>query len=304
MSFIENLKNQIELNFDENNFELQEVYKMFPEKPKETVRARIYENLGICFERVSKGVYRYTKGETDCLLVEGDGRDLSFIKDGSIDVIITDHPWRDGKSNEGGNRNFANYDTFRYEQSDFDEKFRVLKYGAFLIEIVPDENENNFDYLYSLKKMAQESGFKYFTKTPWKKGSFVANTGRKSKNSEDVLIFTKGACRNLRRDEKKIKASSDGELFYMSGASAMVPTCFNFDPPKKADRIHQAEKPVELMLAILKLFSLEGETVLDQFAGSGVVGEAALLSGRNSILIEKNSEDVQKIQKRLQKIVA
>ncbi|MCD7737906.1 MAG: hypothetical protein LUH58_02545 [Lachnospiraceae bacterium] len=40
-------------------------------------------------------------------MIEGDGRDLSMIEDGSIDSILTDHPWLDPKSNKGGSRFFC-----------------------------------------------------------------------------------------------------------------------------------------------------------------------------------------------------
>ena len=84
----------------------------------------------------------------------------------------------------------------------------------------------------------------------------------------------------------------------MSGAHGMLPTNFNVSPPRK--KIHQAEKPVELLEQILNFVTLPGETALDQFAGSGVLGEAALNTGRNSILIEKDAETFQKLTERLQ----
>ena len=65
-------------------------------------------------------------------LIEGDGRVLSMLQEESIDCIITDHPWLDKLSNKGGNRSFADYECFLYEQRDFNEKARVLKPGCFL----------------------------------------------------------------------------------------------------------------------------------------------------------------------------
>ena len=70
-------------------------------------------------------------------LMEGDGRVLSMLQEESIDCIITDHPWLDKLSNKGGNRSFANYECFLYEQKDFEEKARVLKPGCFLAEFLP-----------------------------------------------------------------------------------------------------------------------------------------------------------------------
>ena len=42
----------------QKEFSLNEAYASNPDKPKETVRARIYENLGIKFERIAKGIYK------------------------------------------------------------------------------------------------------------------------------------------------------------------------------------------------------------------------------------------------------
>ena len=84
----------------------------------ESVRARIYEGVerGI-FTKISRGVYQVTSQiqgkETKCLLINGDGRDLSAIPDKSIDGIVTDHPYLLTKSLKGGNRNFAEYERNR-----------------------------------------------------------------------------------------------------------------------------------------------------------------------------------------------
>lgn len=82
----------------------------------------------------------FCRAAETCVLVEGNGRDLSFLSDESIDLIINDYPW-DCDSNRGGNRNFVNYETFTYTLEDFQEKARVLKNGSFLVEMLPAENE-------------------------------------------------------------------------------------------------------------------------------------------------------------------
>lgn len=273
----------------------------------ESIRARIYEGVdkGL-FERVGKGLYMVTRDNEDgsqsnCLLINGDGRDLSIFEDNSLDAIITDHPWADEKSLKGGNRNFADYELFEYTEEDFKEKHRVLKPGHFLVEFLPEENANNYQYLYKVKEMARKAGMEYYAKVGWKKGDFVANTGRKSKNVEDVCFFTKGRARNLRPNAKKDKAEPDVQ-HYMSGAHGMLPCNFDISAPGKKERIHQAEKPVELLQQILGFITLPGETALDQFAGSGVLGEAALKTGRNSILIEKDEETFQKLTERLKEL--
>jgi len=51
-------------------------------------------------------------------------------------------------------------------------------------------------------------------------------------------------------------------------------------------RGYTTEKPEELLTALIKLGTREGDMVLDPFAGSGVTGAAAIKSGRRATLIE------------------
>lgn len=281
----------------------------------ESIRARIYEGVdkGL-FKKIARGVYKVSSqinGKSNhCLLINGDGRDLSMIDDNSIDGIITDHPYDLNKALTGGNRKFASYELFKYNQKDFNEKQRVLKDGAFMVEFLPEESEINFEYLYQIKQMAVNSGFKYFAKVPWKKGEFVANTGRKSKNTEDVIIFSKGEPRALKLDAKKnietalknninVKGKSSYEVrdilveneltvCYMKGTNGMLPTTFDYQPRGKNEKVMEAEKPVQLLQEIITYISKPYETLLDQFAGSGNFVVACFNTKRNSIAIEKD----------------
>lgn len=284
------------------------VYEYAEKEVKEpSIRARIYEgiNKGL-FKRVAKGVYTVTKKNAEneditCMLIQGNGRDLSFLEDNSIDAIITDHPYLLTKSLKGGNRDFASYDLFQYTQQDLDEKFRVLKKGHFLVEFLPEENGDNYEYLYQVKAMAKESGFEYYAKVAWRKGTIVANTGRKAKNTEDILLFSKGRARDMRPDAKKDKAEPEMK-HYMSGAKGMLPTAFDIQPISKADRVHQSEKPVELLKQILEFVTDKKELVLDQYAGSFALAEAALESERDSISIEISQEYFEEGKKRIENV--
>jgi site-specific DNA-methyltransferase (adenine-specific) len=51
---------------------------------------------------------------------------------------------------------------------------------------------------------------------------------------------------------------------------------------------HPTQKPVALMLELVRLFTDEGDTVLDPFAGSGTTGVACLRLGRRFIGVEKD----------------
>ena len=324
---------------EDEQFTIPEATALVKEQKKlqvndESIRARIYEGLELgIFKRVARGVYKVesqlNKKTATCLLINGDGRDLSFIEDNSIDGIITDHPYDLAKSLTGGNRKFATYELFKYTQKDFQEKMRVLKEGAFCVEFLPEENEVNYQYLYEIKQMAIKEGFKYFTKVPWIKGDFKANTGRKSKNREDIMFFSKGEPRTLKLDAKKniqlakendidVKGLSSYEVkerleenglsvFYMKGTSGMLPTEFqsevenfpkefDFQPRSRTQKVMEAEKPVALMESIIEYISLPDELLLDQFGGSGNFGIACLNTNRNAIIVEKDEQTFERMK--------
>lgn len=321
---------EIQSSFDlGQQFTMTDLYEMVTVTEKRhSIRARVYEGVekGL-FKKVARGVYTLiTKDNESIALIQGDGRDLSMIPDCSIDCIITDHPYSDEKSNKGGNRDFAEYEAFNYSLEDFKEKARVLKDGAFMVEFFAEENSNNFEYIYSCKKMAEEAGLLYYSKVDWKKGDFVSNTGRKAKNTEQMIFFTKGEPRKLKLDAKKNKALAlDNELDIkglssydvanllnvnnlevsrMKGSARMLPTVFDVPNTEKKNRVHQAEKPIELFNQLLEYITLKGEVILDQFAGSCNLGIACLESGRSAILIEKDKETYVSAKKRLTEMFA
>ena len=70
-----------------------------------------------------------------------------------------------------------------------------------------------------------------------------------------------------------------------------------FNNPR--NKLHPTEKPVELMEIMINNSTKEGEVVLDPFAGSGTTGLACKNTGRNYILMEKEQEYIDIINKRL-----
>jgi site-specific DNA-methyltransferase (adenine-specific) len=67
-------------------------------------------------------------------------------------------------------------------------------------------------------------------------------------------------------------------------------------------RLHTAQKPLALLKRLVSLFTDDGETILDPFAGSGTTGAAAALLGRKAILVEMSEQYCEVIADRLQKI--
>ena len=63
--------------------------------------------------------------------------------------------------------------------------------------------------------------------------------------------------------------------------------------------IHPTQKPVALLEYLIKTYTLEGETVLDNCMGSGSTGVACVNTGRNFIGIEKDDKYFDIAEKRI-----
>ena len=69
---------------------------------------------------------------------------------------------------------------------------------------------------------------------------------------------------------------------------------------KRETGFHPTQKPVALFEYLIKTYTNEGDLVLDNCAGSGTTGVACKNTNRNYILIEKEQEYIDIINKRLQ----
>ena len=171
--------------------------------------------------------------------------------------------------------------------------------------------------------MSNLEWFKY--EWVWKKsrttGFFTANY-RPMKCTEDILVFSEGGAaaasvksgNNMtynpqglieKRVKKKNSAKRLGKLLgnvdfvgknnKMLGNSEYEQKWTNY--PKEilefsieTGTIHPTQKPVPLMEYLIKTYSNEGETVLDNVMGSGTTGIAAINCNRNFIGIEKEKQ--------------
>jgi site-specific DNA-methyltransferase (adenine-specific) len=76
-------------------------------------------------------------------------------------------------------------------------------------------------------------------------------------------------------------------------------TVLEFPSVPKPKVIHRTQKPVELAEFLVRTYTNGGDLVLDNVAGSGTTGVACINTGRNFILMEKEAEYVEIVEKRL-----
>jgi DNA modification methylase len=95
-------------------------------------------------------------------------------------------------------------------------------------------------------------------------------------------VITSSSAEAARRSVKIY--SDDG-----SRAELCVPNLVTFNS-KAGNRLHPTEKPVQLLTYLTELLSNPGDLVLDPFAGSASMGETALTTNRQAVLVEQDTE--------------
>ena len=251
-----------------------DLYRHLPDRPKHSIRARVYENLGRHFRRVGKGLYVAINGKATCIVVEGDAWDeIPKLPSGSVDALVTDPPysWLDRWVGQGTSRPRMQYS---FERADIDlqlglELNRVLKDGAHVFIFVPAETATTRPHIERLIGLLEGCGFVFNRRWVWDKkvmGLGYSGRGR----HEGILFLSKG---------KMGKACNLG-----------IPDVLAVKAIDARLRKHPTEKPVPLLKSLIRFATRVGDLVLDCFAGSCSTGHAARALGRDSILIEKNGD--------------
>lgn len=204
-------------------------------------------------------------------LIYGDCiKELQNISDESIDLIVTDPPYKviTGGKNNGKNskrpvgilsNNNGYFNSSPTPKQYMSELFRVLK------------NETHC-YIFSnaicLSEMLTEAqlvGFKLHNVLIWEKNNCTPSQWY-MKNCEYILFLRKG----------------DAKYINNIGQSKTVHQFNNII----GNKVHPTEKPVDLLKFYITNSSNVGDVVLDPFMGSGSTGVACIHTGRNFIGIE------------------
>lgn len=96
------------------------------------------------------------------------------------------------------------------------------------------------------------------------------------------------------------RAKGSGRMWWNGGGRTAVWTHNVVNPRGREDKDHPTPKPLPLMLELVSLFTDEGETVLDPFAGSGTTGVACIRLGRRFIGVEREEKYAEIAAQRLE----
>jgi DNA modification methylase len=237
----------------------------------------------------------------------GDARDLSWITDGAVHLVVTSPPYWTLKQYAPGNQDqmghFDDYEQFLRELDKvWRECARVLVGGGRICCVVGDvcipRKKGGRHYLVPLHSdiqvRARKLGLDCLQPILWHK---IANgvtevegngagfygkpyqPGGIIKNDIEYILFLRkgGEYRSVSTLPKALSMLTREEM-----KKWQLSIWSDLRGASTRDG-HPAPYPVELAERLIKLFSFAGDTILDPFAGTGSTSQAAIISGRNSI---------------------
>lgn len=181
---------------------------------------------------------------------------------------------------------------------------RVLRPGGFMCINIGDATRkigDNFR-LYTnhsrITSAAEAEGFESLPAVIWWKSTNAPNKFMGSGTlpsgayvtleHEYILVFRKGGKRSFNTDEAELRRRSayfwEERNQWFSDSWNLRGVRQDIGDPKLRSR--SAAFPLELPFRLVNMYSLQGETVLDPFGGTGTTAFAAAAAGRNSLSIE------------------
>ncbi len=267
------------------------------------------------------------KIQTDIYL--GDSKEqLQLLSDNSIDLIVTSPPYADQRKSTYGGIHPDKYVEWFLPISE--QLLRVMKpSGTFILNIKEKVVEGERStYVMELIMEMRKQGWLWTEEFIWhKKNSYPGKWPNRFRDSWERLLqfnkskkfnmyqeavmvpmgdWAKSRLKNLSETDKIRDNSKVGSGFgknisnwlkrdmaYPNNVLHLATECNN--------KNHSAAFPEELPEWFIKLFTKEGDTVLDPFMGSGTTLIVADRMGRNSIGIDIVPEYYEMVRKKLKK---
>jgi len=259
-------------------------------------------------------------------IITGNSNKMSTIPDGSINLIVTSPPypmiemWDEMFSLQNPEiktdlENGEGYAAFLKMHSILNavwkECDRVLAENGFVCINIGDATRTlgeNFQLFSNHTQIINQfvgMGYSVLPDIHWRKQSNAPNKFMGSGmypagayvtyEHEYILVFRKGGKRIFKGEGKTLRQKSAffweernvwfSDLWEIKGTSQAIIS-------SKAGRDRNASFPLEIPFRLVNMYSAEGDTVLDPFAGLGTTSIACMIANRNSIGIDIDNEIV------------
>jgi DNA modification methylase len=243
-------------------------------------------------------------------LINGDARDLSFLNDESIHLVVTSPPyWNLKRYQENPDQlgHIEEYEIFLNElERVWKEVYRVLVPGGRLVCVVGDVCVSRRSFgrhlvfpLHSdICVICRKIGLDNLNPIIWHKisnANFEVSNGCKFlgkpyepnaiiKNDIEFILMQRkpGGYRKPTEEQRKLSKLSKKDF------GNWFRQIWNI--PGASTKKHPAPFPLELATRLVRMFSFHGDTVLDPFCGTGTTMIASLKHGRNSVGLDIEPE--------------
>jgi len=256
-------------------------------------------------------------------LYQADSRNLSFLDDESLHLVVTSPPYfniKDYENGTGGEDQLGDIDAYEHFNDQIDQVWKEcydkLVPGGRMVVVVGDvlrsrsehgrhrviplhatiqEHciEIGYDNLapiiwYKIGNASLESGANArFLGKPYEPGAVVKN------DIEYILLFRKPSGYRSPSIEERILSTIEADKH-----QKMFRQLWD-DIQGEPQTDHPAPFPAELAERLIRMFSFAGDAVLDPFAGTGSTAVAASRVGRNSISVELEEKYVDIAEERM-----
>ena len=216
----------------------------------------------------------------DCLEI------IKNIPDGSVDMILTDPPYSSGGK------------SVRERQQSTSVKYADNGYHG--MNDLPEFSGDNMDQrsfiffmrmVFAIARAKSKKGSVLASFCDWRQLPALTDAVQAAGWIwRGIVVWDKKISRNIpgryRNDCEFIVWATNGKkaVEYTPGNKAM-PGVYRISSVLAKTRLHQTEKPTELLEELLRICP-EGGTVMDMFMGSGSTGKACVNARRNFIGIE------------------
>jgi DNA modification methylase len=238
--------------------------------------------------------------------------ELKKLKDHSVDMVFCDPPYNlqlsktlyrpDATKVSGVNddwdkfNNFQDYDIFTKRW--LSEIKRILKPDGCLWVI------GSYHNIYRIGYILQNLNFWILNDIIWRKTNPMPNfKGTRFTNAHETLIWAANSkfskytfnYQTMKQlNENKQMRSDDWLINICSGRERLKDV--------KNQKLHNTQKPEELLLRVVLSSTKPGDLVLDPFFGTGTTGVVCKKLGRKFIGIEKNATYIKEAKKRILKV--
>ncbi len=236
---------------------------------------------------------------------------MKKIPDESIDLIFADPPYNMSKK-KGLGWKYSNHitmqeewdmfskdDYFQFNQQWIKEALRILKHGGSLWI------SGSFHNIYQVGFILQHyNDVKINNSIVWFKPNAQPNISCRmfTESTEHLIWASKNG--NGKRWKFNYEWTKDNITDEINPKGKQARNVWHIPLTPKKEKwagAHPTQKPEELLRRIILSCTIEGDTVLDPFVGSGTTSAVAKDYCRNSIGIEKDKKNMSIIKKRLKK---